>query len=95
MRGKKLETDQRQVYRMLVIADAARGADASELETLEGELNTLVANCVNKLAEGSTDASQLPASSLAIDHARRAVERRRSELLSALARAPASQGVGL
>ncbi len=79
-RSKKIETDQQQVFQMLVIADAARTADAAEVDRLEGELNTLVAVCVNKIAEGSADASQLPVSSLAIDHARRAIDKRRREI---------------
>ncbi|MGO9392163.1 TAXI family TRAP transporter solute-binding subunit [Rhodoblastus sp.] len=79
-RNKKLVTDQQQVYEILVIADAARTADATEVDRLEGELNTLIADCVNKLAKGSTDTSQLPVSSLAIDHARRAIDKRRREL---------------
>jgi TRAP-type uncharacterized transport system substrate-binding protein len=85
--NKKMVKDQEQVYEILVIADAARTADAAELDRLEGELNTLVADCVNKLAGGSSDGNQLPASTLAIDHARRAIDRRRREM-AALARAP-------
>jgi TRAP-type uncharacterized transport system substrate-binding protein len=85
--NKKLVKDQEQVYQILLIADSARTADAAELDQLEGELNALVADCVNKLAGGSSDANQLPASTLAIDHARRAIDRRRREI-SALARAP-------
>lgn len=84
VRNKKLETDQREVFQMLVVADAARTAEASELDKLEGELNAIVAKCVNKLAEGSTDASQIPVSTIAIDHARRAIDRRRGEFESKL-----------
>jgi TRAP-type uncharacterized transport system substrate-binding protein len=91
MRNKKLETDQREVFQMLVVADAARTAKEPELDKLEGELNTMVASCVNKLAEGSTDASQIPVSTLAIDHARRAIDRRRTEFASTLARAPSNR----
>jgi TRAP-type uncharacterized transport system substrate-binding protein len=76
--NRKLVKDQEQVYQILVIADAARAADEPELERLEGELNGLVADCVNKLAGGSSDG--LPATTLAIDHARRAIDRRRREL---------------
>ncbi|WP_294541344.1 TAXI family TRAP transporter solute-binding subunit [uncultured Rhodoblastus sp.] len=85
--SKKMVSDQLQVYEILVIADAARNADAAELDRIEAELNKLVADCVSKIAGGSSDASQLPASTLAIDHARRAIDRRRREI-SGLARAP-------
>lgn len=87
LRNKKLVTDQQQVYEILVIADTARTADETEVDRLEGELNALVTTCVNKMAAGSTAASQLPVSSLAIDHARRAIDKRRREL-TALPPAP-------
>jgi TRAP-type uncharacterized transport system substrate-binding protein len=86
--NRKLVTDQQQVYQILLIAEAASSADATEIDRLEGELNALIADCVNKLAGGSAAAAQLPASTLAIDHARRAIDRRRRDL-SAQARAPA------
>jgi hypothetical protein len=90
--NKKMVSDQQQVYEILVIADAARTSDATELDRLEGDLNKLVADCVSKMAGGSSDAAQLPASTLAIDHARRAIDRRRREI-SALARAPVKETV--
>ena len=80
VRNRKLEADQQQVYRVLIIADAARTADPAELETLESEFHTIVASCVNKHVAGSSDVGQLPVSSLAIDHARRALDRRRRQL---------------
>jgi TRAP-type uncharacterized transport system substrate-binding protein len=86
--NKKMEADQNRVYRLLVIADAVRTAEPSELESLENEFDTIVASCVNTLAEGSSSASQLPVSSLAIDHARRAIDRRRAQLDARLAHAP-------
>ena len=89
LRNKKLVTDQQQVYQMLVIADAARTADAAEIDRLEGELDALVTGCVNKLAEGATDASQIPVSTLAIDHARRSIDKRRKELSMEPAHPPA------
>ena len=87
-RNKKLITDQKQVFQILVIADAAGTADGPEVDRLEGELNTLVTSCVNKLADGSIDASQLPVSTFAVDHARRAIDKRRRELDLTLAPAP-------
>jgi TRAP-type uncharacterized transport system substrate-binding protein len=82
-RNRKLEGDQERIYRLLMIADAARIADTSELKELEAEFHLIVASCVNKLAEGAIDAAQAPTSSLAIDHARRAIDRRRMQLNAA------------
>lgn len=82
-RNRKLEAAHKQVYRVLVIADIARAADWSELENLEGEFHSIVASFVNELAEGDSSATQLPVSSLAIEHARRALERRRRSLEAA------------
>jgi TRAP-type uncharacterized transport system substrate-binding protein len=82
MRNKRLEADQTEIYQLLVIAESARTAEAPELDNLEGELNATVANCVK---EGASDATQLPASTLAIDHARRAIDRRRGQLNQASA----------
>ena len=82
---KKALVDQQQVYRLLVLAEAARTADSTELAKLEEELDAIVAACVNKVAEGSSDASQLPVSSLAIDHTRRSIDRRRRQLESSAA----------
>jgi hypothetical protein len=87
-RNKKLVTDQQQVFKILVIADAAGAADGPEVDRLEGELNALVTSCVNKLADGSIDASQLPVSTFAVDHARRAIDKRRRELDLTLVHAP-------
>jgi TRAP-type uncharacterized transport system substrate-binding protein len=77
---KKALVDQQQVYRLLVLAEAARTADSTELAKLEEELDAIVAACVNKVAEGASDASQLPISALAIDHTRRSIDRRRRQL---------------
>ena len=87
-RNRKLVADQSRVYRLLVVADAARTAAPFELETLETEFHAIVASCVNQLAQGSSDAGHLPVSSLAIDHARRAIDRRRIQLNTPVARAP-------
>jgi hypothetical protein len=80
MGNKKRADEQQHIYRILVIADAARTAEASELENLEGELTALVTECVNHMATGTGDAGQLPLSSLAIEHARRAIDLRRRQL---------------
>jgi len=59
-----------------VIADEAGDADRDELDTLEKEFKASVAACVGKLIEGSNATEQAPVS-LAIEHARRAIEARR------------------
>jgi len=78
--NRKLQEDQKRVFDLLVIAEAARTAGEAELDALEADFDKLVASCVNTLAEGSSDAGQLPVSSLAIDHTRRAIERGRLQL---------------
>jgi TRAP-type uncharacterized transport system substrate-binding protein len=80
-RSRKLQSEQRQILRLLVIADEAVKADLFGLEKLEVEFRVIVASCVNKLVEGKGPAEQLPVS-LAIDHARRSIEARKA-LLSA------------
>jgi len=69
-RDRKLEDDQRQIFRLLVIADEAMKADMSELMTVETEFRAIVASCVNKLATESGATDQAPVS-IAIEHARR------------------------
>jgi TRAP-type uncharacterized transport system substrate-binding protein len=78
-RSRKLQNEQRQILRLLVIADEAVKADFFELEKLEVEFRVIVASCVNKLVEGKGPAEQLPVS-LAIDHARRSIEARKAVL---------------
>ncbi|MCW2275589.1 C4-dicarboxylate ABC transporter substrate-binding protein [Rhodoblastus acidophilus] len=79
-RNRKLMDVEQQAYQLLVIADAARRADTVELERLEDELDELIRNCVNHMTAGTADVSQAPITTLAIDHARRAIERRRKDL---------------
>ena len=79
LRNRKLEEDQKRIFRLLVIADEAMKASFSELETMEREFHSIVASCVNKLAVGATAADQWPVS-LAIEHARRSIEGRRQAL---------------
>ncbi len=78
-RSRKLQNEQRQILRLLVISDEAVKADFFELEKLDVEFRVIVASCVNKLVEGKGPAEQLPVS-LAIDHARRSIEARKAVL---------------
>jgi hypothetical protein len=79
-RNRKLMDVEQQAYQLLVIADAARRADHAELERLEDELDELIRICVNHMTAGTADVSQAPITTLAIDHARRAIARRRQDL---------------
>jgi len=78
-RNRKLIDSEKQAYQLLVIADAARGADRAELERLDDELGALIRTCVDRMTSGAADVSQAPITTLAIDHARRAIQRRRQD----------------
>jgi TRAP-type uncharacterized transport system substrate-binding protein len=79
LRSRRLEDDQQRIFRLLVIADEAMKASASELETMEREFHAIVTSCVNTLAAGSSAADQWPVS-LAVEHARRSIEGRKAVL---------------
>jgi TRAP-type uncharacterized transport system substrate-binding protein len=79
LKNRRLEEDQRRIFRLLVIADQGMKSSFSELETLEQELHTIVTSCVHKLADRPSTADQLPMS-LAIEHARRSIEGRKAAL---------------
>jgi hypothetical protein len=79
LKNRRLEEDQRRIFRLLVIADEAMKSSFSELETLEQELHAIVTSCVNKLADRPSAADQFPVS-LAIEHARRSIEGRKAAL---------------
>jgi len=81
-RARQLETEQERIFRLLVISEEATKADAVGVEALEIEFNEIVAFCVNKLAEGALGPEQYPGSALAIEHARRALERRKAALMT-------------
>lgn len=93
-RSRKLEEDQRQIFRLLVIADEAARAGLSELEKLEVEFRMIVASLVNKLAAGQGSADQLPLS-LAVEHARHSIEGRRMLLSGSTARIAESSDAAL
>ncbi|HYA79707.1 MAG TPA: TAXI family TRAP transporter solute-binding subunit [Methylocystis sp.] len=81
LRNRELEGEQQRIFRLLVIADEATKANAEELDALEKEFKESVAACVNKLIQSSNASDQAPIS-LAIEHARRAIELRRRMLAS-------------
>jgi TRAP-type uncharacterized transport system substrate-binding protein len=76
---KKLQQDQQDVFRLLTIAEEAHKADASELAELERAFAATVQSCISKLVEGANAADQAPMS-LAIEHARRAIQARKMAL---------------
>ena len=79
LKNKRLEADQRRIFRLLVIADQGMKSSFSELEILEQELHTIVTSCVNLLANRPSTTDQFPVS-LAIEHARRSIEGRKAAL---------------
>lgn len=91
MRNKELQSDQRRIFRLLVIADEAGNANLDELDGLEKEFKASVAACVGKLIEGSNTTEQAPVS-LAIEHARRAIEARRRAIRTGAAPEAARAG---
>jgi len=76
---KKLQQDQQDVFRLLTIAEEAHKADATELAELESAFAATVQSCISKLVEGANAADQAPMS-LAIEHARRAIQARKMAL---------------
>jgi TRAP-type uncharacterized transport system substrate-binding protein len=71
---KKSESDLRQIDRLIELADKALAAQASELKALEDELNGIIAWFVKGQASGTADST---AFSIAIAHARHAIEKQR------------------
>ncbi len=76
---KKLQQDQQDIFQLLTIAEEANKADASELAELERTFAATVQSCISKLVEGANAADQAPMS-LAIEHARRAIQARKMAL---------------
>jgi TRAP-type uncharacterized transport system substrate-binding protein len=76
---KKMEQDQQDVFRLLTIAEEAHKADASGLAELERSFAVTVESCISKLVAGTNAADQAPMS-LAIEHARRAIQARKAAL---------------
>jgi TRAP-type uncharacterized transport system substrate-binding protein len=74
---KKSESDLRQIDRLIELADKALAAQPSELKALEEELNRIIAWFVKGQASGTADST---AFSIAIAHARHAIEKQREAL---------------
>jgi hypothetical protein len=75
--SQETERDLRQINRLIDLADKALAAQASELKALEQELNGIIAWFVKGQASGTTDST---AFSIAIAHARHAIEKQREAL---------------
>lgn len=82
-RGRKLEREQAEVTRLLIIAESAPEAGPEEILALESEFRAIVASCVEKFMAGSAASDQAPVS-LAIEHARRSIEARKRALAAAV-----------
>lgn len=76
-RRKKTKADLQKVDRLIEIADKALGAQGAELDALESELNAILAWFVKGEAGDDVDSTAL---SVAIQHARHTIERRRDIL---------------
>jgi hypothetical protein len=74
---KKSERDLRQIDRLIEFADKALAAQASELKALEEQLNGIIEWFVKGQAGWTADST---AFSVAIAHARHAIERQRNAL---------------
>ena len=74
---RKSERDLRQINRLIELADKALAAQASDLKALEQELNGIIAWFVKGQASGTTNST---AFSIAIAHARHAIEKQREAL---------------
>jgi TRAP-type uncharacterized transport system substrate-binding protein len=73
--SRRTEFRQKKLFRLLLIADESQTADREALAALEREFMSIASTCVSELLEGSLGADQ-GSVSLAIDYARRALERR-------------------
>jgi TRAP-type uncharacterized transport system substrate-binding protein len=77
--NRKLHNEQEKIFRLLTIGNEASNASPAELEALQQEYKAILETCVGKLADGSSEAGQA-AVSLAVDHARRSLQERRTAL---------------
>ena len=78
IKDRKSKSDLKQIDRLIAIADRALSAkSASDLKPLDEELNKIVTWIVQRQAAGATDST---AFSIAIDHARRAIQRQRASI---------------
>ena len=76
VKRRKSESDLKQIDRLIAIADQALSAQAVyDLKPLDEELNRIVAWVVQRQAAGAADSA---AFAIAIDHARRAIQRQRA-----------------
>ncbi len=80
LKRKKSERDLRQTDCLIELADKALAAQASELKALEKELNEIIAWFVKRQASGTANST---AFSIAIAHARHAIEKQREALRQA------------
>lgn len=93
LRNRRLKDDLKSVSRLLVIASETSGASRHELEALEAEFHAIVADFVNRFVEGKSEADRASVS-LAIEHARRAIESRKIAFTSAASHNRTGGGAG-
>lgn len=81
--NRKTEQRQQKLFRLLLIADDAATANRERLSQLEAEYRSIVSVCVSDMLGGGLPTEQGPVS-LAVDHARRALELRNRTLASSV-----------
>lgn len=77
--SRTVATHQRKLFRLIAIAEEAATADRERLKTLDDEYGRISSSCVGELLEGSLGTDHGPVT-LAIQHAGRAIQRRRDTI---------------
>ena len=77
--GRSVATHQKKLFRLIAIAEEAATADAERLKVLDAEYGQISSSCIGELLEGSLGTDHGPVT-LAIQHAGRAIQRRRDAM---------------
>ena len=77
--GRTVATHQKKLFRLIAIAEEAATADAEGLKALDGEYGRISSSCIGELLDGSLGSDHGPVT-LAIQHAGRAIQRRRDAI---------------
>lgn len=82
--GRTVATHQKKLFRLIAIAEEAATADADHLKVLDDEYGRISSSCIGELLNGSLGSDHGPVT-LAIQHAGRAIQRRRGAMDAARA----------
>ena len=77
--GRAVATHQKKLFRLIAIAEEAATADAGRLKALDDEYGQISSSCIGELLSGSLGTDHGPVT-LAIQHAGRAIQRRRDAI---------------